>query len=308
MESQGNTSVAMDWTGWRSVFHLQHVVCGLYLWEWVTTLGYEFRFYIGRRSCTWTFWLYLLCRYSALGAILNLLLELNDTHKLDCLIWARLMILLPYLGVLMASLLIAVRAIAIWNRHRTVVALSLMGVLTSFALLIHSMVIVSASWSDEYRTCALPDSAPTGLPVLAATLAFDVLMLLLMLIGLFRKRVARRCTVWDFLLKQGLLWLALATAAEVPTVIIIALDFRDALNQTFQTVGVVMIVLAATKMYRSLTNVLLASRESPPQCTDNVRLEVLQCCVSRSLYTSCPADTAATRPVEIEVRMEQEVA
>ncbi|VDB95638.1 unnamed protein product [Peniophora sp. CBMAI 1063] len=305
MSSQGSTPAVL--TEWLRVFRLQHVICGLYLYEWVTTLDYECHFYTRRRAWTWTFGPYLLCRYSALGALVNLLLELNNPPMLDCTTWARMELLLPYLGVLMASLLIAVRTIAIWNRQPAIVAVALMGVLTSLALVIHSIVISWGTWNSNIRSCYLPDSAPTSLSVLAATLAFDVLLLLLMLLGLFRRRTARRCAIWNFLWKQGLIWLAIALAAEVPTVIIIALDFSSSINQAFQAVGVVVIVLAATRMYRSLTDILLASRSNPPDCDESVKLAVLRRCPTRNLYTSCPPSGATEQPVEIEVRVEQEV-
>jgi hypothetical protein len=64
--------------------------------------------------------------------------------------------------------------------------------LALLGLLTHSVVISQGSWSDTANTCALPDSAPTLLSVLSATLAVDVLLLLLMLYGLFRKRDTRR--------------------------------------------------------------------------------------------------------------------
>lgn len=65
----------------------------------------------------------------------------------------------------------------------------------------------------------LPESARATLPVLATTFAVDLLLLLLMLSGLLRKRDARRFGIWCFLWAQGLLWLALAVAVELPTVV-----------------------------------------------------------------------------------------
>jgi hypothetical protein len=98
-------------------------------WEFVTSLDYEVDFYTGKRPWKWTFWPYLLCRYSLLGAVICLLLVLSAPGRLNCLVrgpfnshegltrmrctlvqvWAKIQVLLTFLSVFMASMLIALR-------------------------------------------------------------------------------------------------------------------------------------------------------------------------------------------------------
>ncbi|KZV74198.1 hypothetical protein PENSPDRAFT_226216 [Peniophora sp. CONT] len=217
-------------TEYLSVIKLQHIVCGVYIWEWVTSLGYELDFYTGRRPWRWTLWVYLLCRYCVLGAVINLLVVLNAPGQLACLTWAKFQFLFTFTGVSLASLLIALRSIAIWGKHPLSFVLAGTSILAQLAVLVRSIIVATAVWEVEAQDCVLPESARATLPVLATTFAVDLLLLLLMLSGLLRKRDARRFGIWRFLWAQGLLWLALAVAVELPTVVILALNFNGALG------------------------------------------------------------------------------
>ena len=98
-------------------------------------------------------------------------------------------------------------------------ALAGLSFLAQFALLIHSVVIASATWETEMHGCVLEDSEHASLPLLSATFAVDTVLLLLMLVGLMQRREARRHGVWRFLMNQGLVWLSIAAVAELPTVV-----------------------------------------------------------------------------------------
>ncbi|VDB95646.1 unnamed protein product [Peniophora sp. CBMAI 1063] len=239
-----------------AVIKLQHVFCGLYIWEWARTLPYEFSFYTGKRPWRWTLALYLTCRYSILAAVINLLVGFNASQPIHCLVWVKFEFLFPYLGVLTASLLIALRAAAIWHFHPAMLTLAGVSLLAQLALQIRSIVIASASWDSQMHACTLKDGVHASLPLLSATFGVDAVLLLLMLIGLVRRREARKFGMWAFLMKQGLVWLIVAAVAELPTVVLLALNLNDALNLLFQTPEMIILAIAATNMYRSLSDFL----------------------------------------------------
>ncbi|KZV74197.1 hypothetical protein PENSPDRAFT_648203 [Peniophora sp. CONT] len=84
----------------------------------------------------------------------------------------------------------------------------------------------------------------------------------------------------------------------------------DALNQIFQTPGVLVLTIAATRMYRSLSDFLLYDRmENPSSDHEFIRLAVLRRPSMRSLraYHSGAPVKAMDQPVEVEVRIEREV-
>ncbi|KZV74199.1 hypothetical protein PENSPDRAFT_648204 [Peniophora sp. CONT] len=292
-----------------AVSNLSHVVCGIYIWEWIRSLHYEFDFYTGRRPWKQTMWLYLICRYSVLGTIINIFVVLNAQTALNCRVWIKFEILLPYLGLLMASSLIVIRVIAIWNRHPAVVAVSAASMLAQLAVLIYCVTIATdtlGSYSPMVNGCFKVNLVQASLPALAATFTIDALLLLLMLIGIFLRREACRFGLGGLLLKQGLIWLGVAIAAELPTVIILSLNVNEALHQLFITPEVIILALAATNMHRALTDFPLVNRSSLPSSNKPMKLSVLNRTTSRNWGMHDTVDPVKLRAVEIEVRVEQE--
>jgi hypothetical protein len=94
-----------------------------------------------------------------------------------------------------------------------------------------------------------------GVKNVIATLVSDVALLLTMRIGLVRLRIHRNMFgLGQLLWNQGLVWLFLATIAEVPPAVFISLNLNSSLNLMFQTPGLVVMSIGATQMHRSLTD------------------------------------------------------
>ncbi|VDB95639.1 unnamed protein product [Peniophora sp. CBMAI 1063] len=251
----GRTPVSIE--DYIAIQNLTSVVCGIYIWEWTRSFTYEWDFYTGKRPWKHAMWAYLICRYSVLGAIFNMLVVLNVETPFDCNVWVKLEIFLPYLGLLMASSLIVIRVLAIWNRHPIIVAVSAAGMMAQVALLIHGVVVAKDNWESGpalLQGCLKMNTVQANLPALAGTSIVDALLLLLMLIGLFLRGEARHFGLGGFLLKQGLIWLALATAAELPSVVILILNLNYVFNQLFLAPEVIILAIAATNMHRTLTD------------------------------------------------------
>ncbi|VDB95635.1 unnamed protein product [Peniophora sp. CBMAI 1063] len=292
---------------YAALANLQHVACGLYIWEWVSNLDYEFQYFFGKPTRRrWTMWVYVLCRYFTLGFIINLLIVLNTRLSLNCIAWIRFQLLLPYMGILMASFLIVIRAVAIWNRHRVVMVIAVTSLLAQLSILIHSVAIAKAIWDVETQTCVLINNIPTSLPMLSAVFAIDAFQLLVTLVGLYVRREGRGFGMWDLLWKQGLAWLALAAAAELPTVIILTLNLNEALHQLLQTPEVIILALAATSMYRMLTCYSSASCDSPSQDSRTIELGAFRAADVRASRTNCLGNAEHIRTVEIEIQVDRE--
>ncbi|KAH9964914.1 hypothetical protein BC827DRAFT_1374775 [Russula dissimulans] len=103
---------------------LWHAVNGLYIWEFVTTLGYELDVIRGRRPYRWTIWIYSLTRVSTLLAIVLSFINLDVTSHINCQVWFTFQLIFSYSVVVIASLLIVLRITAIWNKDKIVVTIS----------------------------------------------------------------------------------------------------------------------------------------------------------------------------------------
>jgi len=72
----------------RMVAMLWHTVDGFYIWEFFTTLDYEWSVIRGRRPYRWTIWVYSLTRVAALLTVILDMVHLDVTGYFDCQVGA----------------------------------------------------------------------------------------------------------------------------------------------------------------------------------------------------------------------------
>ncbi|KAI0281972.1 hypothetical protein BGY98DRAFT_156449 [Russula aff. rugulosa BPL654] len=234
--------------------NLWHTTDGIFIWEFFTTLDYEWNVIRGHEPYRWTIWVYSIARVSTLMAIALNMLGYDDDGRLSCQAWATINVFFAYASFGSASLLIVLRIIAIWNKD-TIIVLTAMGLwLANVSFLIYGTAAIRCVWSDENHSCVLLNPQSNKLNVVVS-LVSDTLLLLIMLVGLLRLRFqATKFGLGRILWNQSLVWLALATVAEVPPTVFMFLNLNEALDLMFQGPNMVIMSIAATRMYRSLIN------------------------------------------------------
>ncbi|KAI0255671.1 hypothetical protein BJV78DRAFT_692975 [Lactifluus subvellereus] len=236
-----------------AVMKLWHAVDGLFLWEFVTTLDYELSVVRGRRPYRWTIWIYSLTRIATLVAVILNMVGFDVTRSINCQLWVIFELIFAYLAFATASILIVLRIFAIWDRNKIVLALATGAWATNISFLIQGIVRLHSSWVSAQNTCVVLNTESSK-PNIIVTLVTDIVLLLIMLAGLLRIRCygGGKSSLWSLLLKHGLIWVLLATIAEVPPTVFIYLNLNDAFNLMFQTPSLITMSIAATRMYRSL--------------------------------------------------------
>ncbi|KAI9433440.1 hypothetical protein F5148DRAFT_1372202 [Russula earlei] len=198
-----------------------HVVDGLYIWEFFTTLDYEASVIQGRRPYRWTIWLYSLTRVATLMAVVMSMIGFDVTTPINCQLWIISELTFSYTAIAAASMLIVIRVIAIWNRNRVVSVIAICTWATNIAALIRSIVLLRSvsSHVNDTGTCYLSNTLASKLNLMTS-LAADIVLLLIMLVGLLRWRLQEggMPNIARFLWTQGLIWLLIATFSYVPTV------------------------------------------------------------------------------------------
>ncbi|KAH9159857.1 hypothetical protein EDB89DRAFT_2082914 [Lactarius sanguifluus] len=250
-----------------------YVVGGIYIWEFFTSLWFEWQIITGRRSYRWSIWLYSGCRLSALFAIITIFVGFNVTTPINCRAWLVLVFFFAYSAFVFASALIVLRIVAIWERNWLVCTIAIAAWLVNIAFYIRNMTWSEAVWSAEQSTC-LVIKTDRNLTTIVVTLAEDIVLLVLMLAGLRRYGDVGMYGLWRFLHRQGLLWLVLVTVAEIPTTVFIILNLNgtafpfvrlrdlictfsvqiDYFNLMFQTPELIMMAVGASRIYRSLAD------------------------------------------------------
>jgi len=233
-------------------------------WEFFTTLDYEWRVFRGRSPYRWTIWIYSVTRVAGLmGAILSLV-GLDVTTPINCQLWISSELFFSYTSLATASLLIVLRIIAIWNMNEIVMSIAIGTWVINVALLIQGVARLRATWVPTELTCVVYNSTENALTLISMAVA-DIVLLLMMLVGLLRLRYHGCATsgLTHLLWKQGLIWTAVATVAEVPPAVMIVLNLNGPLDIIFQVPAVVTMTIAATRMHRSLVCFTSGSSETP---------------------------------------------
>ncbi|KAF8487267.1 hypothetical protein DFH94DRAFT_20344 [Russula ochroleuca] len=243
-----------------ALLKLWHVVDGLFLWEFITTLDFEWSIIQRRRSYRWTIWIYSFSRVTTLTAVIANLVVLNLNTSVSCTFSMILVSVSAYLALAAASLLLVIRVIAIWNRNKVVAVIAI----TIWT--INSAFFIQGISQVRYTTKVFPGGYCTTLNVQASKAAIvvsfvaDLLLLIIMLVGLFRLDCHRNgaSATGRILWNQGVIWLLLAIVAGVVPTVFACLDLNEPLSSIFRIPWIIAMSIAATRMYRAL-NVALSS-------------------------------------------------
>ncbi|KAH9969972.1 hypothetical protein BGW80DRAFT_622094 [Lactifluus volemus] len=163
-------------------------------------------------------------------------------------------LIFSYIAVACASLLLVLRVVAIWKKNKIILVLATTVWLTNVAFLIQGIVRIRSVW-DPQEGCVLSNSDTAKLNFIA-TLATDTILFIMVLAGLLHLRLqgGGMLSLGYFLWKQGVIWFLLAAVAEVPPTVFLILNLNVAFNVMFLLPALIVVTIAATRMYRSLIN------------------------------------------------------
>jgi len=209
----------------------------------------------GRRPYRWTIWIYSIVRLTTLMAVMIELVTLVIATPINCKVWTIFHFAFAYMTFSFSSLLIVIRIIAIWKKKRLVAAVALAVWLTSASFLIHGITRIHAEWAPLSLTCG-PPNTQSNKSAITAMLVTDIALLLIMLVGLLwlRHSGGGRFDLGRLLWKQGVMYLFIATIAEITPVVSIILDLNAAFDLMFLMPSLITMSIAATRMYRSLAD------------------------------------------------------
>ncbi|KAI0245060.1 hypothetical protein BJV78DRAFT_741710 [Lactifluus subvellereus] len=211
-----------------ALIKLDHAIGGIYIWETVFTAGFELDILRGKQPYRWTIWLYLGTRYTALLTFILTLIGENG-GRVSCQPFTIAVTVLMCASWVFASLIIALRVIAIWNRQRIVSFLSVCLWLAGVASTIYTLTTVKALYNPDQDTCTVL-GFHKYLSGAVVTLVVEIVLLMSMLIGLLRYAHRSSTGIWYLLYQQCIIWIALAIIAEVPAVVFLILNLNGAWN------------------------------------------------------------------------------
>ncbi|KAH9011635.1 hypothetical protein EDB85DRAFT_2041438, partial [Lactarius pseudohatsudake] len=131
-----------------ALVNLTHCLTGVFLWDFFTTLDFEWDYITGRRKFRWTLLLYSLSRLGALGTTICNIVGFNVTHQINCQQWVlwSLVRSQEHLTFTDAQSILRSRPtrlylVAIWGRNYLVMALIIGIWLTNVGFLLFGIVM-----------------------------------------------------------------------------------------------------------------------------------------------------------------------
>jgi len=242
---------------------LWHTVGGLYIWEYFTTLEYEWGVIRGRRPYRWTIWIYSVARVSALFLVVLGFVLMDNTAYIHCQVAITSETGFAFLTVSASSLLIVLRVIAVWNRNKVAVIAAIILWIINAAFFIQLIARLRFARLSGPWPCVPVNIESNQLNMIAMAVT-DIALLLVMLVGLFRLRYYGNDMfgLTQFLWKQGIIWLLLALAAEIPPVVFLILNLNVPFDTMFQFPAYITMTIAATRLYRSLVDFTFSSTDA----------------------------------------------
>ncbi|KAH9957074.1 hypothetical protein BGW80DRAFT_1466043 [Lactifluus volemus] len=229
----------------------------LFSWEFITTLDFEWSVIRGHRPYRWTIWIYSLTRITTLISATINIVNFASPRPINCQVVVILQSVFASFAMALASLLIMLRVVAIWNRKKIILALAISVWGTDIAFLIHAIARLQFEWEPVKSTgiCTIPNSDIIKLNAIVSFLT-DIILLLMMLAGLLRLRIGGggMLNLGNFLWKQGIIWISLSIVFGIPPVLFLILNLNEAFNLMFQVPAMTAVTISATRIYRSLTH------------------------------------------------------
>ncbi|KAI9438603.1 hypothetical protein H4582DRAFT_2076233 [Lactarius indigo] len=162
-------------------------VQGVYIWEYFSTLWFEWSFITGNQPYRWSIWVYSGTRLLTLMNVVSNFVGFSVKTRMNCQLWVYSELITAHAAFSLRSLLLILRISAIWSGNRWILGACLCAYLTNIAFLIRSIVIAKGSWAEQLRACVF-DGGEKNRDNIMATFFSEVFLLLIMTIGLLRQR------------------------------------------------------------------------------------------------------------------------
>ncbi|OJT03932.1 hypothetical protein TRAPUB_5385 [Trametes pubescens] len=230
-----------------------HVLSGLYFWEFISSLDFEWGFFTGKKRFQYPAVFYFLNRYFLLFTMVGILIALDTTTKIDCQALYTFNQIMGQSASGLASINLSIRTMALWSHHRWIVIPIVIIILGHWSLILQG-VLVKASWVDG-QGCLVTGSNNT---ILAATfiysMCFDLIILLLSMYKLVIGVKGGRSQLMTLLFKDGLVYFIIAFLSNLLATVFIMLNLNAIMSVIFNVPAAIFSTIVACRAVRRLTN------------------------------------------------------
>lgn len=251
----------VNWQSQEEILHdgesfdrLMHVLLGLYIWEFVTSLGFDWDFITGKKKFRWPMAFYFANRYFLLFALIGIAIALNVTTEVNCQALYTYNQVFGNAAIGLASINLSLRTIAVWSQNKALVVLIVLVVMGHWSLLLHG-ILLKAEWVPG-QGCVITNTSNT---ILAATFIysmcfdFTVLVLTAVKLSLPRKHSDSSRLV-KLIFNDGLIFFIIAFLSNMLATIFMLLNLNAVMSIIANVPAAISSTIVACRAVRRLTN------------------------------------------------------
>ncbi|KAI0072930.1 hypothetical protein K474DRAFT_286911 [Panus rudis PR-1116 ss-1] len=232
---------------------LMHALLGLYIWEFVTSLDFDWDFVSGRKKFRWPLIFYFAGRYFLLFALIGIAIALNVTQPVNCQALYTYNQVFGNAAIGLASINLALRTLAVWGQPRWLLIFLVAVIMGHWSLLLHG-ILLKAAWVQN--TCVITE---TNNRILAASfiysMGFDLFVLLL---TAYKLSVPTKKAQWSKLIKlifgDGLIYFIVAFLANFVATVFMLMNLNPVMSIIANVPAAIASTTVACRCVRRLTS------------------------------------------------------
>ncbi|GLB38846.1 hypothetical protein LshimejAT787_0600080 [Lyophyllum shimeji] len=265
-----------------------HVLLGVYIWEWFTSLNFDLTFVTGERKFKWPMFFYFYGRYAMLGGLIGFVIVLDSTKEIACQAAYTTLQVLGNTALGVASINLAIRTSAVWGKKNYVRIPMLVLLLGQFGIILRSVFNAESVWVEGMGCVTSNVQSKVFAAMYIYTMAFDFLILLLTAYKLwFANRSQHRSRIVRLLFQDGLVYFVVAFVGNLIAVIFSLLDLNPVMNLIADIPATTFATIVSGRVVRRLSDYLhggpevyttssrtRATTANTPATTKGVRVEM----------------------------------
>ncbi|KAF8636935.1 hypothetical protein AX17_003186 [Amanita inopinata Kibby_2008] len=237
----------------KSFERLMHVLLGLYIWEWFTSLNFDWQFISGKKKFRWPMIFYFLNRYLLLFALIGITIALNVTTEINCQALYTFNQVTGNSAIGLASINLSLRTMALWSKKWYIVIPLVAVILGHWSLLLHG-ILLKAEWSSQLQQCVITETSNRILAItFIYSMSFDFLVLILTGCKLIYPASGRSRLV-NLIFKDGLIYFVIAFLANLLATIFMLLNLNPIMSIIANVPAAIASTIVACRAVRRLTN------------------------------------------------------
>ncbi|KZT03776.1 uncharacterized protein LAESUDRAFT_324884 [Laetiporus sulphureus 93-53] len=247
---QSEAEIAQDGVAFG---RFMHTLLGLYIWEWATSLDFDWEFISGKRKFRWPMIFYFAGRYFLLFALIGIAIALNVSKPINCQALYTYNQVFGNGAIGLASINLSLRTMAVWSQAWYIVVPLVAIILGHWSLLLHG-ILIKAAWIPG-SGCTITNTDNT---LLAATfiysMCFDFLVLILTAYKLaFPTRRRDQSRIVQLIFGDGLIYFMIAFLANLLATIFMLLDLNAVMSIIANVPAAVCSTIVACRVVRRLS-------------------------------------------------------